>query len=125
MDKLKSYQSCTQERELEQGWLSPTGEFFKCNSYDHIEKAKELAENLNLPDIDSKTGRIISADDQLLFAGWVYIGISVFLCHEWRVGWHRSLSQEQIQFLRPYFEQEDIPMNSFCKTHWEEELQEH
>lgn len=54
---------------LRQGWLSPTGEFFECNSYDHCEMARKLADNLSLQRIDIKTSRIISEDEQLLNAG--------------------------------------------------------
>ena len=86
--------------ELQQGWLSPTGEFFECHSYDHYSTARELADNLSLPYIDIKTSRIISEDDRLLNAGWVYIGIASFMCHEWRIGWKLKLSPEQVCFLR-------------------------
>lgn len=107
---------------LQQGWLSPTGEFFKCNSYDHYETARELANNLNLPSIDEKLSRIIPEDDRLLNAGWVYIGIASFMCHEWRFGWNRKLTPEQIRFLCPYFENEnELPVNEFCKMRWNEE----
>ena len=108
---------------LRQGWLSPTGEFFECHSYDHYETAKELADNLNLLSIDIKTNRTFSEDDQLLNAGWVYIGISSFMCHEWRIGWNIKLTPEQISFLHPYFEDEnELPVNEFCKMHWNEEF---
>jgi hypothetical protein len=107
---------------LRQGWLSPTGEFFECHSYDHYETARELTNNLSLPDIDINTSRIISEDDRILNAGWVYIGIASFICHEWRIGWNRKLTPEQICFLRPYFEDEnELPVNEFCKMHWNEE----
>ena len=105
-----------------QGWLSPTGEFFECKSYDHCETARELADNLSLQRIDIKTSRIISEDEQLLNAGWVYIGISSFMCHEWRIGWNRKLTPEQICFLRPYFEDDnELPVNEFRKIRWNEE----
>lgn len=54
---------------LRQGWLSPTGEFFECNSYDHYGTAKELTNNLSLSRIDVKTNRTVSEDEQLLNAG--------------------------------------------------------
>jgi hypothetical protein len=108
---------------LRQGWLSPTGEFFECNSYDHYETAKELAEAIFVPSINPKMHRVISDDERLLNAGWVYIGISSFMCHEWRISWNRKLTPEQISFLRPYFENEnELPVNEFCRTLWNEEL---
>lgn len=109
--------------ELLQGWLSPTGEFHKCNSFDHYEVARELAQCINAPSIDSKLSRIIPEDDRLLSVGWVYIGIATFKCHEWRIGWERKLTPEQIKFLRPYFENENgLPVNEFCKYRWEDEI---
>lgn len=109
--------------ELKQGWLSPTGEFFECHSYNHYETARELAETISALSIDSKMHRVISDDEWLLCAGWVHIGISSFRCHEWRIGWKLRLSPEQICFLRPYFEDEnELPINKFSKIHWKEEL---
>lgn len=105
---------------LRQGWLSPTGEFFECSFYDHYSTARELADNLSLPRIDVKTNRTISEDEQLLNAGWVYIGISSFMRHEWRIDWNRKLTSEQVHFLHPYFENE-LPVNEFCKIRWNEE----
>lgn len=68
---------------LRSGWLSPTGEFFECSYSDHIDVARELAEPLKLPDYDFKTERRISADDKLMNAGWVYIGLSAIPPREW------------------------------------------
>ena len=106
--------------ELETGWLSPLGEFFEAGLYEHIEVAKRLAEGMNLCDYDFKTNRRISADEQLERAGWVYIGIGVYFAHEWRIGWGElPLTPEQRVFLRPYFEDSDIPMNEVAKDRWE------
>ena len=109
---------------IKTGWLSPTGEFFPAGLYDHIEVARELADSLNLPSYDFKKNRAISDDDKLLNAGWVYIGIGVYFEHEWRVGWNLRLSPEQIRFLKPYFEESDIPMNEIAKERWELETEE-
>lgn len=106
---------------LKQGWLSPTGEFFSCGSYDHLSLARDLSEPLLIPDIDPQTLRKISADDKLLDSGWVYIGISSFLCHEYRISWKRFLTDNQKNFLRPYFEQDYLPVNSVSSQMWEEE----
>ena len=111
--------------ELKQGWLSPTGEFFECSSYNHMALAHELSDPLGLPDIDPKTLRRIYDDDKLLNAGWVSIGINTYLCHEWIIAWKRTLTPEQKQFLRPYFEESEevygIPVNMCICTLWEEE----
>lgn len=108
---------------LRQGWLSPTGEFIQCASYDHIEAARKLSEPLNLPDYNFKTKRRISADDKLLNAGWAYIGLSDFLgVREWRIAWNAHLSYEQRRFLEPYFDSE-IQMNDVSAWRWKEETE--
>lgn len=107
---------------LRTGWLSPTGEFFECLSYDHIMCAKELAEPLNLSDYDFITNRRISADDMLMNCGWVYIGISSFGSHEWRIGWKTHLTPEQRLFLKNYFEDGNgIPVNEISVMRWEDD----
>lgn len=102
--------------DLKLGWLSPTGEFTECNSYDHISVAREIAVRLNLPECDFRP------DSALMRAGWVYIGISTFMCHEWRIAWERHLTPEQTCFLRPYFEDSTIPVNVVSETRWLEEV---
>ena len=111
-------------KELKTGWLSPTGEFFQSGLYEHIDVARELADSLSLPSYDFKTNRRISDDDKLLNAGWVYVGIGVYFEHEWRIGWNIKLSPEQIRFLRPYFEQNDLPVNEIARMRWELETEE-
>lgn len=107
---------------LRQGWLSPSGEFVECNSYDHLCVARSLAGHLNTPDYDQRRERTVSADEKLMNAGWVYIGISSFMCHEWRIGWARDLSPEQRIFLKPYFEDGDgLPVNDVAIMRWEME----
>lgn len=108
--------------DLRQGWLSPTGEFRECSSYDHVSTAREIAEILHLPDIDVKTGRQISGDDALMKCGWAYVGISSFWRHEWRIGWDRNLTPEQVRFLRPYFEGACLPVNEYSLMRWMDEL---
>lgn len=110
--------------DIKTGWLSPTGEFFPAGLYDHIYVARELADSLSLPSYDFKTNRMIPDDDKLLNNGWVYIGIGVYFEHEWRIGWNTKLSPEQIRFLRPYFEQNDLPVNEIARMRWELETEE-
>ena len=101
--------------ELKTGRLSPTGEFFSSSLYEHISIAHKLAESLHIQNYDFKRNRRISDDDMLLNAGWVYIGIGVYFEHEWRIGWNYKLTPEQIKFLRPYFENSNLPMNEIAK----------
>lgn len=110
-------------KELKTGWLSPTGEFFESGLYEHIDVARKLTDGMGLCDYDFKTNRTISADEQLERIGWVYIGIGVYFEHEWRIGWGmQPLTPEQRTFLKPYFEDSDIPMNQVAKDRWELEL---
>lgn len=109
--------------ELKTGWLSPTGEFFETGLYEHNEAARRITENIGICDYDFKTNRRISADEQLLRTGWAFIGIGVYFEHEWRIGWGElPLTPEQRAFLRPYFEESDIPVNSIAKYRWEEQI---
>lgn len=108
--------------ELNTGWLAPDGSFFQCYSYDHLEEAREIVDKLGYPDINSE-GKRIHADDNLMAHGWCYIGISCFMCHEWRIGWKKFLTEYQKQFLRPYFEESDLPVNEFAVMKWERETE--
>lgn len=94
------------------------GEFYEAGLYEHIDIARQLADGLHLPDYNFKTNRSISDDDKLLNSGWVYIGIGVFFEHEWRIAWSLHLTPEQIVFLRPYFEESDVPVNNVSKDRW-------
>ena len=103
---------------LKQGWLSPTGEFYECASYDHLELAKELSRPIRVYDLNIE---YTEPDDLLLANGWVYIGISSFMCHEWRIGRWANLTPEQKLFLAPYFENSILPVNKMSQTRWEED----
>jgi len=106
---------------LKTGWLSPDGELYECSSYDHVSTAHEIIDRFNIAcGLDDKL-RTIPDDDILLQHGWVYIGISCFLCHEWRIGWTKFLTEYQKEFLRPYFEDE-IKVNSLAVDRWNTEV---
>ena len=108
--------------ELKTGWLSPTGEFFETGLYEHNHVAQKIAEEIKLSDYDFKRERRISADENLLRNGWCFIGIGVFFEHEWRIGWgSQALSPEQRIFLKPYFEDSDLPVNVVARDRWEQE----
>ena len=78
---------------IKTGWLSPTGEWFPCEVYDHIYVARRLADTT------------IRADEVLINRGWVQISISQLGRKEWRIYWHRHihLSPEQKKFFRTIF----------------------
>jgi len=101
------------------GWLSPTGEFVKCSSYDHTETAREILSSIqNISEKDMKC-----ADDVLTDSGWVYIGVSSLGRKEYRIYWNRHLTSEQILFLKPYFEDTTIPVNNVAKYRFEIEAE--
>lgn len=107
--------------ELRQGWLSPSGEFWQCASYEHFSMARSLLGD-DWAAIPVRPRR--QPDDALLDLGWCSIGIYSFLRHEWRISWRHHLTPEQIAFLRPYFEQPvwGIAVNESDAERWREEV---
>ena len=93
---------------MKTGWLSPTGEFIECNVCDHIDIARKL------------TGEGYDADDILLRGGYVKISRSFMGMREQTIYYdvHHILTPEQIRFLRPYFEENDIPMDNLAQMRW-------
>lgn len=102
--------------------VSSRWKLFKCHSYDHIAKAKEIVDKLGYSYIGPE-GKRVHADDNLMAHGWCYIGISCFMYHEWRIGWEKFLTEYQKQFLKPYFEESDLPVNDFAVMKWEQETE--
>ena len=102
--------------ELKTGWLSPNGELFECNCWEHDETARKLVGKFRYSEIEKR-----HADDNLMSRGWVYIGISCFMCHEWRIGWKNFLTEPQKQFLKPYFEESDLPVGGLAPWKWQRE----
>ena len=96
---------------IKTGWLSPTGEWFPCEVYDHIFVARRLS------------GEDHRADDILINRGWVKISISQWPTKRWSIWWrHFYLTPEQKQFLEPYFAPDsELPVNDFERDYWEEE----
>ena len=88
--------------DLPTGWLSPTGELIRCPSYAHVQTAYEIAKKTGL------LKREYHADDDLLDAGYVQIGIGSFFHHGYLINWEyrHTLTPEQKMFLQPYFENE-------------------
>ena len=105
-----------QNDDLKTGWLSPTGDFHPCYSYDHISEARSITGKF-------KYSECKNPDEELMNAGWVYIGISSFMCHEWRIGWRKFLTDYQINFLKPYFEDSLIPVNDYAVLKWKREVE--
>ena len=105
---------------LKQGWLSPLGELYECGSYDHIDAADKIMRIYKYSNITPHTGFSAASDDILRSNGWVYIGISSWGCHEWRIGWKNFLTESQKAFLKPYFD-DTLPVNEFAAIRYKEE----
>lgn len=84
------------------GWLSPTGEFYQCEMYEHNSMARELYKAYG------GNGYEYNADDKLREKGWISITILTFIDHGYCIGFslHLSPTAEQLRFLRPYYEGE-------------------
>ena len=98
---------------LDTGWLSPTGEFFQCNTYDHVAVAEKL------------TGEYRRADEALMRRGYVQISINQLGRKEWAIFWNmkHKLTPEQTRFLRSYFENSDtFPVCFSARCRWDKEL---
>lgn len=97
---------------MQTGWLSPTGEFIECDVFDHIYVARQL------------THDGYHADDILLKRGYVQISRSLMGNREQAIFYdlRHTLTPEQVRFLRPYFEENDIPVSEVARQRWEMEV---
>lgn len=86
------------------GWLSPRGDFIRCEKYEHYDIAQDLCKRRGA-DLSRE-----EADEKLLSAGWVRITLSslppiqYFICY-------RRLSEEQKNWLKN--EIDDLPANDY------------
>lgn len=101
---------------MKTGWLSPTGDFTEAQNCEHIFYARKILHKL---DKEMVAGR---PDDILLSLGYVHITISLLFMKCFRISWERTLTPEQIHFLRPYFESEDINVDEWDKIKFQEEV---
>lgn len=97
--------------ELKTGWLFPNGDFYPCGTFEHI----------------SCAGKIIGDDsyarpDEILHnCGFAEITVSNEGAKEWRVYWKDFLTVAQKIFLKPYFEDDTLPMENAARLRWEQE----
>ena len=97
---------------MKTGWLSPTGEWFPCEIYEHLYMARKLSGEHGC-----------RADDKLIERGWVKISISQWPTRRWSIWWRRFfLTPEQKRFLEPYFAPDsEFPCNPIERDYFEEE----
>lgn len=97
------------------GWLSPSGELFELQGGEHLWGARILLEKMGY------TNEIYRPDDFLMSLGYVHITYSLMYTKTLRIHWNRSLTPEQIRFLRPYFEQTEISIESWDLERFQKE----
>ena len=95
---------------LKTGWLSPNGNFYPCGCYEHIGTARKILK-------DETASR---ADEKLNNCGFVSITVSQLGVKEWRIYWNHFLTEQQKNFLKPYFE-DDMPVDNITKIRWSKE----
>lgn len=100
------------------GWLGPDGIFFECHNGDHVAVADYIVERYGYP---HSLPNAVDVDDVLLNKGWVHITVSSFFSHEWHIYWNKPLTEYQKNFLKPYFEDGEIPVSEAAKACWEME----
>lgn len=102
---------------MQTGWLAPNGDFYPCETFDHIAVAEDIVNKLNIT-IALKH----NADDILMSSGWAKITRSLLRVKEQNIFWEKFLTEYQKQFLRPYFEENDEPVSPITKMRWEYEM---
>ena len=95
---------------MQTGWLSPTGEWHPCETYEHTNYASRI---LN------------SSESRLENTGWVKITRSAMGIREQKIYWdlRHTLTPEQAHFLRPYFEENDIPVCKLAEYRFRKEME--
>lgn len=97
---------------MQTGWLNPAGRFYPCETFEHFAVAEEIIGDYY----------IAAPDDALMDIGWVKITRSMLGMKEQGIFWEKHLTQPQIEFLRPYFEENDEPVSPVALMRWEWEL---
>lgn len=100
------------------GWLSPEGDLFEVNHYEHYWGAICLLEKLGLKDFGTRP------DDALMDLGYVHITVSLFWDKTIRLDWKRHLTANQIYFLRDYFNAKDFDVEPSDRIRFDKEVDE-
>lgn len=102
---------------MQTGWLDPNGNFYPCETFEHVAVAEGIVNDLEL--VSRNTTH---SDDILLEHGWAQISRSLLGMKEQTIYWNRFLTEHQKQFLRPYFEENDEPVSPMSLMVWEKEM---
>lgn len=101
---------------MQTGWLDPTGYFYPCEVFDHVEVARDIVENMGVSFYGT------APDDVLLELGWAKVTRSLLGMKEQHFVWEKHLTGAQKEFLKPYFEDNDEPVSMVAVVKWEYEL---
>lgn len=97
------------------GWLSPSGEFFRCGYSDHEAEAYRLVK---------EPKQELSCSDELLAHGWVKLTISLLGNKEQRILYLDRITALQKPFLREILDKCEIRINEYEKDMLEQDLEE-
>lgn len=94
------------------GWLSPDGDIYECEPYDHLESAANICRKLGYKEYGA-------VDDTLLNHSWVHISFSFAPYRRFYIDWEKFLTKPQKLFLKSYFEKADVCSSSCLR--WKQE----
>lgn len=92
---------------LDLGWLSPTGKMYKCGQYGHFELARQICTECGYQFTN------YLPDEDLMSHGWVLIMQGEILDQDYHIHYNTTLflTPEQIRYLKPYYEDNDCPID--------------
>ena len=79
------------------GWLSPYGELVKCDGYAHLDKARHIAQALNIFNPNRQS------DDVLREHGWIRISNLTYMDKGLAFGIPKNISETQRLFLQEIY----------------------
>ena len=82
------------------GWMSPCGEIVSCESWEHMDKAEEILNHMNIMEKEYKS----RPDDYLWNLGWIKISIMQFFGHGLHFSIYRMASEEQKKKMREIYD---------------------
>ena len=103
-------------KELATGWLSPSGEFYETNIYEHIRKAFEICSILY--HIYPQNPEIA-----LLSKGWVEIHKVVIIDYGYVFNAKGHMTMEQIRVLKPIVEKDPHMISEYSRQFLLEEIE--
>lgn len=88
--------------ELKSGFISPTGEFFQVESFEHISAAEKIYNDLHGTNLHALS--LNDVEYLLCKEGWCVIHFMTFMEHGYMFNFYRHLTTEQKRVIRPVVE---------------------